>query len=95
MIAGSHDSAERVSFAASLLKMNNVHISQVYDGKITPLSMQDEFGKKNVWLLPYLKPSTVRPHFHEKEIVTYTDAVSAVLGIIEVDANSRNILLTH
>jgi len=95
MIAGNHDSAERVSFAASLLEMSNVHISQVYDGKITPLSMQDEFGIINVWMLPYLKPSTVRLYFKDKEIVTYTDAVSAALGNVDVNTDSRNILLTH
>jgi exonuclease SbcD len=95
LISGNHDSAERVSFAASLLEMSNVHISQVYDGKITPLTMQDTFGDINVWMLPYIKPSTVRPYFREKEIITYTDAVSAALGNAEVDAASRNILLTH
>jgi len=95
LISGNHDSAERVSFAASLLEMSNVHISQVYDGKITPLTMQDKFGNINVWMLPYIKPSTVRPYFREKEIITYTDAVSAALGNAEVDAASRNILLTH
>jgi len=95
LISGNHDSAERVSFAASLLEMSNVHISQVYSGSITPLSIEDEFGQVNIWMLPYLKPSTVRPHFRDKVIVSFSDAVSSALSNIEIDIASRNILLTH
>ena len=95
LISGNHDSVERVAFAASLLQKSNVHISQVYSGKITPLPFQDEFGQVNIWMLPYLKPSSVRPLFRDGEIATHSDALSAALGNIEVDASSRNILLSH
>ncbi|NCB66457.1 MAG: exonuclease SbcCD subunit D [Bacilli bacterium] len=95
IIAGNHDSVERVAFAASLLQKSNVHISQVYSGKMQPLPLQDEFGQINVWLLPHLKPSQVRGYFPDKNIVTYSDAVSAALGNIEIDLSARNVLLAH
>jgi exonuclease SbcD len=95
IIAGNHDSVERVSFAAALLRNSDVHIAQVYSGTITPLALHDEFGPLNVWMLPYVKPSSVRPHFPESEIVTYADAVSAALGNIDIDSSARNILLCH
>lgn len=97
MIAGNHDSAERISFAASFLEMNDVHISQAFNGAgaLIPFNIKDEFGQINIWLMPYLKPSIVRPHFRDKEIVTFTDAVSAVLSNITLDISSRNVLLTH
>jgi len=95
LISGNHDSMERVAFAASLLQKSNVHISQGYSGKLTPLPFFDQFGQVNIWMLPYLKPSSVRPHFHQSEIATYSDALSAALGNIEIDASSRNILISH
>lgn len=95
LISGNHDSVERVAFAASLLQNSNVHISQVYDGQLTPLLVPDAFGQVNIWMLPYLKPSYVRPHFRDIEIVTYSDTISAALSNIEIDTTSRNILISH
>ena len=34
MISGNHDSAERLSFGAELLKESGIHISRVYDGEV-------------------------------------------------------------
>jgi len=95
LIPGNHDSMERVAFAASLLHKNNVYISEVYSGKMTSLLINDEFGQVNIWMLPHLKPSSVRAYFCDREIVTYSDALSAALSNIEIDASSRNILLSH
>ena len=41
MISGNHDSAERVSFAAPLLRNSRVHIAQAYDGAVAPLMLSD------------------------------------------------------
>ena len=95
IIAGNHDSVERVAFAASLLQKSNVHISRVYNGKIQSLPFQDEFGSINIWMLPHLRPSQVRSHFPDKNILTYSDAVSAVLENIEIETSMRNVLLAH
>jgi exonuclease SbcD len=95
MIAGNHDSVERVAFGARLLKNSNVHISQVYDGKISPIIFNDEFGEVKIWLLPYLKPSYVRRHFADKEINTYSDAVKMALSNTGLDTAERNVLVAH
>ena len=95
LISGNHDSVERVAFAASLLQKSNLHISQVYSGKMAPLQFHDEFGQVSIWMLPHLKPSSVRSHFRDSEIATYSDALSAALGTIKIDASSRNILISH
>jgi len=95
MIAGNHDSVERVAFASSLLQKSNVHISQIYNGTMTPISLRDDFGEINVWLLPYLKPSSVRHYFHDNDIVTYSDALAVAIGSTNIDTASRNIILAH
>jgi len=95
MIAGNHDSTERVSFAASLLEKSDVHISEVYKGKMMPLKVQDEHGIVNVWLIPYLKPSIVRSHFRDQEIASYSEAVQAALSNLDINTAERNIIVAH
>jgi len=95
MIAGNHDSVERVAFASDLLTKSNVYISHVYDGKMTPVILNDKFGRLNVWLLPHIKPSSVRRYFIGKDIASYSDALAAVFENTEVDATSRNVLVAH
>jgi len=95
MIAGNHDSTERVSFAASLLEKSGVHISEVYKGKILPIRTRDEYGEVDIWLMPYLKPSIVRPYFRDREITSYSEAVQAALGNLDVSTSGRNILIAH
>jgi len=95
LIAGNHDSAERVAFASTLLVQSNVHISQAYTGALAPVTLQDKHGPLHIWLLPYLKPATVRPHFEGREISSYSDALAAALGAAQVDPSARNILVAH
>ena len=95
LVAGNHDSTERISFASSLLGKSDVHISQSYKGSLSPIRTQDEYGEVNVWLMPYLKPSVVRQHFQGLEIASYSDAVSAALSNIEIDSKKRNVLVAH
>ena len=60
MISGNHDSVERLSFGARLMEKRNVHISEVYDGTIKKVRLQDAYGPVDIWLLPFLKPAAVR-----------------------------------
>lgn len=95
MISGNHDSVERVAFGADLLKRSGIYIAQSYSGRLEPVRLNDEFGAINIWMMPYLKPSLVRAYFPEMEIDSYSGAVSAALGNIEIDASSRNLLIAH
>ena len=70
IVSGNHDSAERVAFGADLLRNSNVHIVQSYSGRMNPIPIKDDFGNIYVWMLPYLKPSIVRRHFSDKDIIS-------------------------
>ena len=54
MISGNHDSAERLSFGAKLFESSDIYISQVYDGNVKKIGLEDEYGLVNVYLLPFL-----------------------------------------
>lgn len=94
VISGNHDSPERLSFASRLIEKSGVHISPVYNGEIKPITIKDEFGNVNIYMLPFIKPSNVRRYFDE-EITSYTDAVGKAIEEMKIDNTQRNILVTH
>ena len=95
IISGNHDSPERISFGAKLMQRNNIFISPVYDGKIEPVVLNDEYGKVNVWMLPFIKPVHIRKLFCDEQITTYTDAVRVAIENMNINNKERNILITH
>ena len=94
VISGNHDSPERMSFGSKLMDQSGVHISQVYDGKLTPYVLSDEHGEMCIYLLPFVKPANVR-RFFDDEINSYTDAIKVAISKAEIDTDKRNILVTH
>ena len=95
IISGNHDSAERLSFGANIFSNNNIYISPVYNGQITPITLNDAYGKINFYLLPFIKPATVRPFFPDEKVNSYTEAVQTVLKKLPLNKNERNILIAH
>ena len=95
IISGNHDSPERLAFGGRLLEKAGIHISPVYDGEITPITLQDKHGEVDFWLLPFVKPAHVKRFFPDEEIASYTDAVRVAVEKMGIDKGKRNVLLTH
>ena len=95
VISGNHDSAERIAFGGKLMRHSRVYLSPVYNGEIEPVTLEDEFGKINVFLMPFVKPVQVRHFCDEEEIRDYTEAVRCVIDHMDVKNEERNILVCH
>lgn len=95
IISGNHDSPERLAFGSKFMGAGGVHIAPVYGGKLSPVTLRDNFGEVNIYLLPFIKPATVRRFFEGQEIDGYNAAVKAALGGIRLDGGARNILIAH
>ena len=95
VISGNHDSAERMAFGGRLMEMSGVHMSPVYNGNVEPISLDDEFGRVNFYMLPFVKPANVRRFFEDSEIESYTDAVRAAVDRMNVNTAERNVIITH
>ena len=95
LISGNHDSPERMAFGGRLMESSGVYLAPVYDGKVTPITLIDEYGPVKVYLLPFVKPAHVRRCFPEQEISTYTDALCVAIEAMNVDPVERNVLVTH
>lgn len=95
IISGNHDSAEKLSFAYRFIEKSNVFISPVYNGEIKKHTLLDEWGKVNIYMLPFIKPINVKLQFEDEEISSYTDAIKVAIKHMDVDENERNIILSH
>jgi len=95
IISGNHDSAERIAFGSRLFDKSGIYLSPVYNGKILPISVDDECGDINFYMLPFIKPVHVRRFFPDAEVYTYTDALSTVISDMHIDTAQKNILITH
>lgn len=94
-ISGNHDCAERVAFGARLMSGTGVYLSPVYDGKVTGITLEDEYGEAVIWLLPFVKPALVRHVFADEEAGSYQEAVRIAVNHIVVEEEKRNVLLAH
>lgn len=95
LISGNHDSAERVAFGHQLMQGSGIWISPVYDGTIRHHTLEDRWGKVNIYLIPFLRPSVVRSFFPDVEIEDYTDALRTIIEDLQVDTSRRNVVLAH
>ena len=95
VIGGNHDSPERLAFCNRLIDASGIHISPAYGGEVRPLSLADEYGKVNIFMLPFVKPANVRRYFPEEQIESYTDAVRVAISKMQMNAAERNVLVTH
>ena len=95
VISGNHDSPERIAFGGRLMAGSGVHMAPVYSGKAEKITMADAYGPVNFYLLPFVKPASVRRFFEEEEIAGYTDALRAAVAEMAIDPAERNVLVTH
>ena len=95
VISGNHDSPERIAFGGKLMEKSGVYVSPVYDGKLRPVSLTDEHGRVDFWMLPFIKPAHVRRAFPDAKIESYTDALGVAIENMPIDSSVRNVLITH
>lgn len=94
MIAGNHDSGERLSFGGSFFKSHKLYVAGSFQGKLDTVTLFDEDGPINFHLLPFIRQADVRPHFPEDTIDSVSAAVSAALSTID-RGPGRHVLIAH
>ena len=98
IISGNHDSAERLAFGAQLMSGSGIHFAGSYNGEEQKLVLEDEFGRVNIFLLPFLKPAVVKhwvPEEAAAEITGYHDAVKYAVLQLQLAQDERNVLVAH
>ena len=99
MIAGNHDSAQRLDYAKEILDKQQIYIEGLppctVDQYIKKVSIEDAYGKVNFYLLPFVKPGYVRSVFLDNEVGSYDDAVRMLIEREKINSEERNIIISH
>ena len=97
MIAGNHDSPDRLGFGNQLLQDKGLHISGRFTKDSRKVVLYDEYGPVNFYLIPYATPAVVRDVLGCNEILDHNTAMEAIIAKIRAqwDDKQRNIIVTH
>jgi len=93
LVSGNHDSPERLSFAKDLLKGQKLYIAGEMTSEIEKVTVEDEYGELNFYLLPFAKPAVMRHFGYEGN--TYGSCVKDMVEKIKIEENNRNLVITH
>lgn len=95
LIAGNHDSGQRLSFANKLLTKAEVHIAGVPAKEMKYVTFHDALGPVHVWMMPYLFPELISELLDDDSIRSYDAAVRKLLAAQPIDFSERNVLIAH
>ena len=102
MISGNHDSAPRVNCFRNILSRQNLYMvgqpPQREDEYIEKVTLEDEHGKVNFYLLPFVKPSMVKMAVGTDENgnnLSYNETVRHLIERENIDQSQRNVLVSH
>lgn len=102
MISGNHDSAPRVNCFRNILSRQKLYMigqpPQREEEYIEKVTMEDEFGPVNFYLLPFVKPSMVKMITGTDENgnnLSYNDTVHRLILREHIDTTRRNVLVSH
>ena len=99
VLSGNHDSAERIAFGGRIMADRGVYMSPVYSGAFMPVTLKDELGEVDVWMLPFVRPATVRACLESDDdraqVTDYTSATRMAIAQMKFAVGRRNVLLAH
>lgn len=102
MISGNHDSASRVNCYRSVLARQNLYMIGVPPIRpeefMEKVVLRDAYGPVNFYLLPFVKPSTVKQITGTDEKgnnLSYDETLHRLLARETVDTVERNVLVSH
>lgn len=97
VIAGNHDSPDRVGFASQLLKDNGLYIAGNLTKTVEPIVIDHEHGPVNFYLIPYAEPAIAREVYKDDSISNHDQAMKVITEKIVESMNhkERNICVAH
>lgn len=95
VIAGNHDSPEKLGFGNRIFEKNRLFISGVFSGSMDRHTLVRGDERVDVYLLPFIKPAHVRRMYPDEVIESYTDAVASAIAHTEIHDGVPKIVVTH
>jgi DNA repair protein SbcD/Mre11 len=96
VIAGNHDSAERIGFGGRIFERQRLLLRGALD-KLDPVVLTDKHGEVAFHPLPYAEPTFVRALPGAEAVTDHQSAMSRMVGLLRAQrkAGQRNVLVGH
>ena len=97
MIAGNHDSPERLAFGNRLLARQGLHVCGMPGGQLGPIVIEDQTGPVYFVPLPYAEPALVREKYQIEGLLDHHDALQSMVNhlLARVPAGARTVGIAH
>ncbi|WP_026507672.1 exonuclease SbcCD subunit D [Butyrivibrio sp. MC2013] len=101
-ISGNHDSAPRLDLYRNILKKHNFYMIGMppasKEDHIERVTLTDEYGEVDFYLLPFIKPSMIKAIVGTDENgnnLSYRESLKRLLEREVIDMSKRNVLVSH
>lgn len=97
MIAGNHDSPDRIGFASKILEAQGLFMRGTVSGEPLTVTLDDEYGPVDFHALPYAEPSVAREILGDESAKDHESAMKTMVarcGIANADKR-RRVLAAH
>jgi exonuclease SbcD len=97
MIAGNHDSPERVAFGSRVLSQRRVHVVGSVTPQVNSVVLNDEHGPVNFYLIPYAEPAVVREKFEDDSAVDHCAGMKLMVDRVNAahPGQARSVVIAH
>lgn len=97
VIAGNHDSPERLGFGNKLLARQGLHVFGPLTGKASNVILEDEYGPVYFVPLTYAEPSVVRERLQEPEALDHEHALNIMVrhALQQIPEAQRKVAIAH
>jgi len=97
LIAGNHDSPDRLQFGSTLLRKNGLHVVGRLDGDLAPIPIGRNGNPGFICPVPFADPATAREHLNDDAITTHEAALRAIAGRFKgrLPAGAVSVLVAH
>lgn len=97
MIAGNHDSPERVGFGNRLLAKQGLHVIGPLASTVSTVSIEDEFGPVHFVPITYAEPSVVKVTYGLEATMNHEQAMQFLVqqSAATIPAGRRSVAIAH
>ena len=102
IISGNHDSGVRINQFRKVLENHKLYMIGLppvrADEHIEKVTLSDEYGRVNFYLLPFVRPSFVRNVLgldENENNLSYDETLHRLIDRETIDENERNVLVSH
>jgi len=95
MVAGNHDSPERLGFCSLLLEEQGLSVAGPLSARPLRVGLDDAEGPVGLHLVPYAEPAVVRAALSDDGIRTHDDAMRRLAARVRANEGERSVVVAH